>query len=443
MYGTASIFITYLMLFISCSSPTIVRQKTVGGNDKDEPQSMCLTKDGGFIIAGNSFSQISGEKLVDNRGFIYSDFWIIKFSANAEIQWQKTIGGDNLEFARSISLTYDGGYIVAGESESDSSGDKTQNDRGSADIWVVKLDSIGDIQWDKTIGGSGSDVCTSIRQTQDGGYIIGAASNSNNSGEKTENSRGDFDIWVIKLDSTGKVEWDKTLGGNKFEYCGGMELTDDNCVVLCGNTASDSFTEKPEKKYGKIADPWIVKLDMKGNIRWHKIFGGNVDGMFLGISRTNDNGFILSAFSNSDKGYEKSENSKGSVDIWVVRIDSKGNKMWDKTIGGNGDDSNPWCAKQTMDGGYIVGARSNSGISGDKTDSCRGNYDFWIVKLNSKGNVQWDKTIGGNDYEELKGLAEIKKNNFIITGTSNSGKNGDKTDSSRGAADYWIMYLNK
>ncbi|MEP7232535.1 MAG: hypothetical protein ABI691_19900 [Ginsengibacter sp.] len=442
MYRNYIMLVVSFCLLNACSSPTVVNQKTIGGNDKDEPQSMCLTKDGGFIVAGSSFSQKSGDKLTDNYGYIYSDYWIIKFNAVGEIQWQKMIGGDNTDFARCITVTSDGGYIIAGESESDSSADKSENSRGGPDIWVVKIDSIGNVMWDKTLGGSGAEVCTAIRQTKNGGYIIGGASNSNISGEKTENCRGDFDFWVVKLDTKGNVEWDKTLGGNKFEYCGGMELTDNDNVVLCGNSASDSSTEKPEKNRGTVADAWAVKLDMKGNLLWQKVFGGKNDEMFLGISKTNDSGLIITAFSNSNKGFEKSEDSKGGMDIWVIKTDKNGNKMWDKTLGGNADDRQPWCVNQTLDGGYIIGAMSKSGISGDKTDSCRGNYDFWVIKLNSTGKIEWDKTIGGNGYDELRGIEEIKKNQFIITGISGSDKSGDKTAITRGEADYWIVYLN-
>ena len=436
-----SIF-TLIMLLTACSSPTIVRQITIGGNDKDEPSSMCLTKDGGYIVAGTSFSQKSGEKLIDNRGIIYCDYWIIKFKTNGEIQWQKTIGGDNTDFARSIACTDDGGYIIAGASESDSSGDKTENSRGNTDIWVVKIDSAGNIQWNKTIGGRNTEDCVQIKQALDGSYVIGGISNSNISGEKTEMSHGDYDLWAIKLDRKGNIEWDKTLGGNKFEFCGGMELTADG-VVLCGVSASDSCVDKPQKNRGLVGDAWVVKLDMKGNIQWEKVFGGHGDEMFTGICKTNDNGLLLAAFTNSNKGYEKSENSKGGTDIWLVKTDSAGNRLWDKTIGGKYNDGEAHSIKQTLDGGYIIGMKSNSGISGDKTDSCRGDYDYWIVKLNRYGEIQWDKTIGGNGYDDLKGIEEIEKNHFIIVGNSTSEKNGDKTDSSRGDADYWIVYLNE
>jgi len=211
-----------ILLLFCCRSPKIEKQLTIGGNDKDEIRSMCLTKDGGFIVGGTSFSQKKNEKSSDNSGTIYSDYWIIKFNAKGDIEWDKTLGGILAEYLRAVATTSDGGCIIAGESSSDISGQKSENSRGSADIWVVKLDSKGKIEWDKTIGGAGEDICTAIRQTPDGSYIVACGSNSNISGDKTENCRGDFDLWIIKLDRSGNIEWNKTLGGSKYEFCGGM-----------------------------------------------------------------------------------------------------------------------------------------------------------------------------------------------------------------------------
>ena len=135
MHNIRIIAILWLVLLISCSSPTIEKQKTIGGDEREELQSFCSTKDGGFIIGGFSYSQKSGEKTTYNNGIFYCDFWIIKFNKKGEIQWQKSLGGTNLEFLKSIAITYDGGYIIAGESASDSSGNKSENSiGGSADI---------------------------------------------------------------------------------------------------------------------------------------------------------------------------------------------------------------------------------------------------------------------------------------------------------------------
>jgi hypothetical protein len=432
---------------LSCTHPTIVKQQTIGGNEHDILRSMCITKDGGFAICGWSYSDSSGDKLVNNHGIIYSDFWLIKFNNKGIIQWQKAIGGNGYELYGTVTSTNDGGFILGGASMSDISGDKTENCRGNDDMWIVKLDSSGNIQWDKTIGGSGLDECAFIRQTKDSCYVIAGSSTSNISGDKTENCRGDFDMWIIKLDSKGKILWNKTLGGNRWEFPGGLELTNDDGAIICGNSASDIGTDKSEANRGKRADFWIIKLDKDGKKIWDRTIGGNDDDMALGIKKTNDGNYLLTGFSSSNKSYEKSENSKGGDhDIWVVKIDSTGKIIWDKTIGGEGDDFSIGGANilLTLDGGYVICGDSNSKISGDKTDSCRGDYDFWIVKLNKTGKIEWDKTIGGANYENLVGVAEIKKNYFVVAGSSESGISGDKTDSSKGGkADYWIVYLNE
>ena len=266
----------YVLLLISCSSPTIVKQKTIGGDEREELQSSCLTKDGGFIIGGWSYSQKSGEKTTYNNGIFYPDFWIIKFNKKGEIQWQKSLGGTNLDYLRSIAITDDGGYIIAGESASDSSGDKSENSRGSADFWVIKLDSIGNIQWDKTYGGSGTELCGAVKQTADGGYIIVGASNSNISGDKTDSCRGDYDLWVLKLNKEGKKEWDKTIGGSRADFSADFEFTNDEGIMLCANSSSEKSGEKSETNRG-LADFWIVKLDKHGKIEWDKTIGGKED----------------------------------------------------------------------------------------------------------------------------------------------------------------------
>lgn len=444
MLKTATI-VLLLTACVACSHPTIVKQQTIGGNDEDVLHGMCATKDGGFIVCGYSYSDSSGEKAANNHGVIYSDLWIIKFNGNGEIQWQKTIGGNSNELYGTIDTTSDGGYILGSISTSDISGDKTESSRGAADIWIIKLDSVGNIQWDKTLGGSGNDVCHAVKQTMDGGYIIAGASNSDISGDKTENCRGDFDDWMIKLDDKGKIQWERTLGGEKWEFPGGVELTADNGIIMCGNSASDKSVYKSENNRGKRGDFWVVKLDKNGNKVWDKTIGGDDDDMALAIRKTIDGTYLMAGFSSSNKSFEKSENSKGGLDIWIVKIDSMGNKIWDKTIGGDGEDQ-PVITEhleQTPDGGCIINGLSNSGVSGTKTDSCRGNYDCWITKLNKLGNIEWNKTLGGPGKDEAIDVIAIGNHKFVIGGNSSSEISGDKSDSSRGKMDYWIVYLKE
>ena len=170
----------------SIAQPTIQWQNTIGGSGYDYLHSIQQTSDGGYVLGGTSNSNISGDKTDSSQGSY--DYWVVKLDASGVIQWQNTIGGSGFDRLFSIQQTSDGGYVLGGYSYSNISGDKTENSQGSADYWVVKLDSSGTIQWQNTIGGSGWDMLYSIQQTSDGGYVLGGYSDSNISGDKTENS---------------------------------------------------------------------------------------------------------------------------------------------------------------------------------------------------------------------------------------------------------------
>ena len=278
-----------------------------------------------------------------------------------------------------------GGFIVGGASISDISGDKTENCRGNTDMWILKLDSSGNIQWDKTIGGSGLDECAFVKQTKDGGYLAVGSSTSNISGDKTEDCRGDFDMWIIKLNNKGQYNGIKHLVETDGSFPAGMELTDEGGVIICGNSASDIGIDKTENNRGKRADFWVIKLDKDGKKLWDRTIGGDDDDMALAIKKTGDGNYLLAGFSSSNKGHEKSENSKGGTDIWLVKIDSLGKKLWDKTIGGSGEDNPAQGGILVTNNGYLIAGNSNSPISGDKTDTCRGDNDYWIIKVDKTG----------------------------------------------------------
>ncbi len=173
---------------------TIQWQNTIGGSGSEALFSIVQTSDGGYILGGYSHSNISGDKTENSNGA--TDYWIVKTDARANIQWQNTIGGSGYDYLTSIDQTSDGGYILGGYSSSNISADKTENSIGNSDYWIVKTDSLGVIQWQNTIGGSELDVLSSIAQTSDGGYILGGYSNSDISGDKTENSNGN---WITGL----------------------------------------------------------------------------------------------------------------------------------------------------------------------------------------------------------------------------------------------------
>lgn len=355
----------------------------------------------------------------------------------------KTIGGNMGDFLSCVKQTADGGYILGGFSFSGKSGDKTQNRRGSAsfaDYWIIKLDAGGNIEWDKTIGGTRNDQCHAIVQTSDGGYIACGSSDSDISGEKTENDKGSGDYWIVKLDSKGNTQWDKTIGGNASDDPNSIQQTNDGGYIVCGYSYSGISGDKTDYNRG-LSDFWVVKLDNAANIQWDKTIGGSDLDFGIAVLQIRGHGYIIGGQSQSGVSGEKTENNRGNMDYWLVRLDSAGSIKWDKTIGGRGYD-NLASIQPTRDTGFIVGGTSDSKISGQKGEDSKGFNDYWIVKLNDKGKIRWDKTIGGADYEYAGIACETANDKYIIAGYSSSGISGDRTDTSRGGGDYWFVKLN-
>ena len=361
------------------------------------------------------------------------------FAQSPSIDWQNTIGGSSDDVLNSIQQTSDGGYILGGSSKSIISGDKTETHAGQ-DYWVIKLNSAGFIEWQNTIGGSSDDYLNCIQQTSDGGYILAGYSNSLISGDKTENSIGGFDYWVVKLNSTGGIVWQNTIGGTLDDYLHSVQQTSDGGYILGGESKSDITGDKTENNFG-LTDYWVVKLNSAGNIVWQNDIGSWSDEYLNTIKQTSDGGYIIGGYSNSGIAGDKSEACLGGNDYWVIKLNSLGVIEWQNTIGGNSED-NLFSAEQTLDGGYILGGWSLSGISADKTDAGIGNYDYWVVKLNSTGGIVWQNGIGGTDADYLYSIQQISDGGYFLGGYSRSVISGDKTEAKIGGNDYWILKLN-
>ena len=318
-------------------------------------------------------------------------------------QWDKRFGGTSNEALHSLQQTADGGYILGGESNSGISGDKTEDSRGGSDYWVVKIDANGVKQWDKRFGGTTFDQLNSLQQTADGGYILGGWSNSGIGGDKTEDSRGVSDYWVVKIDANGVKQWDKRFGGTDYDNLISLQQTADGGYILGGGSSSGIGGDKTEDSRGSN-DYWVVKIDANGVKQWDKRFGGTDEDFLLSLQQTEDGGYILGGNSNSGIGGDKTEEVLGLQDYWVVKIDANGIKQWDKRFGGTSNEG-LHSLQQTADGGYILGGTSNSGIGGDKTeDSWGGNggaADCWVVKIDANGVKQWDKRFGGTGSDIL------------------------------------------
>jgi hypothetical protein len=425
---------------VATQAPSKIWDKTFGGSGSDYPWATVATADGGFVIAGESISNISGEKSENGRG--ESDYWIIKINANGQKVWDKTFGGSGSDSPSAIVATIDGGFVIGGYSYSNISGDKSENSKGSLDYWIVKLNSNGQKVWDKTIGGNKGDWASDIIVTTDGSIVIGGYSNSNISGDKSENSKGLFDYWIVKLNSNGQKIWDETIGGDVSDILSTIVATNDGGFVLGGGSESNISGDKSENSKGD-SDYWVVKLNSNGQKIWDKTFGGSrrdaiANPAALTIIVTTDGGIVIAGFSNSNVSGDKSENSRGDSDYWIVKLNSNGQKIWDKTFGG-GDLDIPTTIIATTDGSFVIGGYSYSNISGDKSENSKGSLDYWIVKLNSNGQKIWDKTLGGAGSDNVATIIATTDGSFVIAGGSASNISGDKSENSRGGNDYWVV----
>jgi hypothetical protein len=420
-------------------APGIEWQNTIGGENYDYLLSIQQTTDGGYILGGYSTSNISGDKTENSQGFV--DYWVVKLDASGNIQWQNTIGGEGNDNLYSIQQTTDGGYILGGSSHSLLSGDKTEAPQGGYDYWVILLDASGNIQWQNTIGGSADDFLTSIQQTADGGYILGGRSSSGISGDKTEAAQfaGLDDYWAVKIDASGNIQWQNTIGGSNSDYLYSIQQTTDGGYILGGYSYSGISGDKTELCQG-VYDCWVVKLDTSGNLQWENTIGGNYEDDLFSVQQTSDGGYILGSSSGSGISGDKTEASQGFYDYWVVKLDTSGTIQWQNTIGGS-DFEYLRSIQQSADGGYILGGFSNSGITGDKTEVSQGGADYWVIKLGTSGTIQWQKTIGGSDYDYLRSIQQTTDGGYVLGGNSYSGISGDKTEYSQGLDDYWVLKL--
>lgn len=434
------------------AQPDIEWDKTLGGSSHQQLRKTIQLIDGSYILGGWSSSVISGDKTEASRGGY--DYWIVKLNSSGGIIWQKTIGGNAKDELSAMIPASDGGFILGGSSSSDISGEKIDNSRGGLDYWVVKIDSFGVIQWQSTIGGSADDRLYSMSQSNDNGYILGGWSDSGLSGDKTDTSRGLSDYWIVKIDSLGNIQWQKTIGGSGKEVratslntvntdsFGGMAIyqTNDDGYILGGSSNSGISGEKTDISRGGF-DYWILKLDESGNIQWQKTIGGNDVDFFYHLLPFYDNGYIVGGASSSGITGEKTENLRGVRDYWFLKLDNAGDIQWQKSMGGDSVDVMTHICL-TFDSCIVISGRSRSPNStGDKTSDLKGDNDYWIIKIDTFGAVQWQKTIGGSSWDNLISIEQTSDKGFFIGGTSQSGVSGDKTEPKRGARDYWVVKL--
>ncbi|MBK9504200.1 MAG: hypothetical protein IPO03_02275 [Bacteroidetes bacterium] len=355
------------------------------------------------------------------------------------VQWQNTLGSTSYEFLNTIDQTSDGGYIMGGYTDSNIGGDKSENSWGVEDYWIVKMDNAGNIVWENTVGGGNYDKLYAVEETPDGGYIVGGQSLSGGGwGDKSESNKGGYDYWIVKLDEDGVVEWDRSYGGLGKDQLYNVQPTSDGGYIIAGTSDSGNQWRQTENRVGN-SDYWVIKTDASGNIIWQNDIGGLMFDNVYSAYETADGGYILGGTSTSGISGDKTAGNYGVVDYWIVKLNSAGTVVWDKTIGGTLNDY-LYAVIPTADGGSIACGMSESGLTGNKTDNTNGLYDYWVVKLDNSGNITWQNSIGGtgNDYAFVNAIDQTSDGGYAIAGYSQSLISGDKTEANTGSWDYWI-----
>jgi len=338
--------------------------KTFDKNSWDESRGITQTIDGGCIIVGHT-----GDLRIGGR-----NLWLLKIDAKGNKVWEKELGGDYDDFGKAIQVLDDGGFIIVGSTSSYSV--------GGYDVWLIRTDSDGNVLWTKTFGGGEHDYGYYVQQTSDGGFIIVGSTES--SGE------GGCDLLLIKTDSNGDKIWEKTFGGleNDVGYC--VQQSSDGGFIIVGYTESFGSGNR---------DLWLLKTNANGDIVWEKTYGGEEWDEGLSVIQTADGGFIITGATSSF--------GAGMADLWVIKVNANGDKIWDKTFGQSKDDYGR-CIIQTSDGGY--------GIVGYATDPKTGNKDLWFIKIDNKGNLQWDRTYGDILGDEGWSVCETLDGDYVAAG---------------------------
>jgi len=417
---------TAVTVTVSPNGISKIWDNTYGGSRQDYIRSLLYTSDGGYLL-GATTASVDGD--VPDSTHISFDFWAIKTDSNGNIQWDYIYKQPQLSELVEMAHTPDGGYILAGYNIFD--GPPITN-RGNEDLYLVKIDASGNKVWDTIYGGPDYEETTSIIPATGGGYII-TAFTSSNSGDITDGTNGAEDFWVLKIDENGNKLWDKTYGGSSTDYPFDVISTGDGNYFVVGYTQSNNG-DVTDTTYGD-ADIWIVKFDGSGNKLADYTFGAAGADVAFKMYRNLDNTYMLCGQTTSQGG-DFIDTNNGYYDGFLLKMNYAGNELWGKAYGGSMFDEfttlNPAPNK-----GFILGGNSQSS-DGDVTDGNNGGEDVWIVRVDSLGSLLTDKTFGSSSFEYIPASLALPGGNYLFAGQS-SGSNGDITDGNNGSTDALLL----
>ena len=363
--------------------PATEWMQTFGGTNADVARSIIQTGDGGYLLAGDTMSLGAGGK----------DFWLVKVDSSGDHEWNQTYGGVNADLLFSLVATSDGGYVMAGRTRSFGA--------GSADAWLVKTDASGNMEWNHTYGGPRIDVAHAVIQTSDGGYAF--------AGFTTSFGADGQDLWLVKTDDDGNLEWRKRFGGAGDEDSRGVIETSDGGYALAGFTTSFGVGGE---------DFWLVKVDSSGNHEWNQTYGGANNDVVFSVVAVGDGGYALAGRTQSF--------GVGGRDFWLVKVDSSGNHEWNQTYGGASNDPAHSIVETN-----VVATNDGYALAGFTTSFGVGGQDGWLIKTDIDGTAEWNQTYGGANNDVLNSVVATNDGGYALAGFT--------TSFGAGSEDFWLV----
>ena len=355
---------TSSMVAASDPPPETEWEQAFGGGFWEEATAVQQTADGGYVMVGVTYSYGAGQ----------SDVYLVKTDALGNMEWQQALGGSDYDCGHAVQQTTDGGYIVIGDTNSYGA--------GQSDAYLVKADALGNMEWQQTFGGSDYDCGHAVQQTADGGYIV--------TGETHSYGAGQSDVYLIKTDALGNMEWQQTFGGSDYDGAFHVRQTTDGGYIIGGATNS----------YGAgLCDFYMVKTDALGNMEWQQTFGGSDWDDGLTAEQTADGGYVMVG--------ETYSYGEGGGDVYLVKTDALGNMEWGQTFG-DSDWDVAFSGQQTTDGGYIMAGLTYSYGAGQS--------DAYLVKADALGNMEWQQTFGGTYSDYATCVQQTADGGYIVAG---------------------------
>ncbi|SDH98992.1 Por secretion system C-terminal sorting domain-containing protein [Chryseobacterium taeanense] len=437
----------FLCSVLAIQAQEVVWQKDIKSSTQDFLSQITTTIDQQYLVTGSTIPSNNKQPSTINQNNGY-DYHLIKLNQQGEEVWEKYFSGQNHDFLSATVNTQEGGFLLAGTSFSGKGLDKKEDSKGGSDIWLIRINEFGDELWQKTIGGTSDEEARAVIQTTDMGFFVagnvtfGSAQATSQSTDprslsgvegKATRGYGSKDVLVVRLDKNGKELSQLVLGGKGLDEVEKMIPTKDGGALLgvysrssevkAGSGKTINYQPITTNNYGE-GDYWIIKLSKDGKVEWEKNFGGKGDDHLRTLALTST-GYLIGGESRSERSGNKTAGIEEGTDLWLISLNERGEEIWQKSynfknrdvlmgmsvVYNRSTDNNQPSTKGILLGGYT---QAEGRIETD-------DETFWMLYLDQNGNEQWRKHVTGDKRQREERLSDIKLNrdgSIVLAGTS-------------------------